>query len=330
MDQLPNLPPTHLAVPVFIIVMLLELAIVKRFGNGKYEARDTGVNLLTSFFAGFERILSGAAYGVILMFFYEYRLFDFDFSWMLVAICFVADDLAYYVKHRVEHRVRWAWASHVVHHSSQHFNTSTALRQTWTFAFTGLIFVYVPLVLIGFHPLIVGFCSALNLVYQFFIHTETIRKMPKWYEAVMNTPSHHRVHHASNAKYLDANYAGTLIVWDKLFGTFVPEDDNEPVRYGLVRNLNTFNLAKIMFHEWVGIFKDASQPNITLMDRLKYMFMPPGWSHDGSRDTSDTIKRRHVRLNPNSAGQPGLPRLMDSDHVEKSSQITTIQIEQQH
>lgn len=311
MDQLPSLPPTHYAVPVFIIVMLLELAVGKIHGSTKFEARDTAVNLMTSVVAGVERVASGVLYGLILMFAYQYRIFDLQFSWPLLFLCFFIDDFMYYVKHRMEHRVRLGWASHVVHHSSQHFNTSTALRQTWTYAFTGLIFLYVPMALIGFHPVMIAFCASLNLVYQFFIHTQTIKKMPNWFEAVMNTPSHHRVHHGSNPKYLDANYAGTFIIWDKMFGTFVPEDDAEPVRFGLVRNLNTFNLLTVEFHEWGGILKDVMQPGIKFMDRLKYVFMPPGWSHDGSRDTSDAIKARDVRLNPHKAGQPGLPKSID-------------------
>lgn len=307
MDQLPSLPPTHYAVPIFILVMLLELVVGRIHGIAKFEARDTAVNLMSSIVAGVERIASGVFYAAILMFAYQYRVFDLQFSWLLVVLCFFIDDFMYYIKHRIEHRVRLGWANHVVHHSSQHFNTSTALRQTWTYAFTGLIFLYVPMVLIGFHPVIIGFCASLNLVYQFFIHTQAIKKMPNWYEAIMNTPSHHRVHHGSNPKYLDANYAGTLIIWDKMFGTFVPEDDKEPVRFGLVRNIRTFNLLTVEFHEWGGIIKDVTQPDISLMDRLKYIFMPPGWSHDGSRETSESIKSREVRLHPHKLGQPGLP-----------------------
>lgn len=319
MDQLPDLPLTHFAVPLFIAVMFLELIVGRVYGNARFEARDTGVNLITSFIVGFERLLTGVLYAFVFLFFYQYRVFDFEFSWMLVAVVFVLDDLLYYVKHRIEHTVRWAWASHVVHHSSQHFNTSVALRQTWTYALTGLFVLYIPLVLLGIHPAILGFCAALNLVYQFFIHTETIKRLPSWYEALMNTPSHHRVHHATNPKYLDANYAGTFIVWDRLFGTFVPEDDNEPCRYGIVKNVNTFNVLRIEFHEWASILKDALIPGLTWQDRLRYLFMPPGWSHDGSRETSSMIKERHVRLNPSTAGEPGLP---DNPEVTSPSRLS--------
>jgi hypothetical protein len=131
--------------------------------------------------------------------------------------------------------------------------------------------------------------------------------LPRWFEFVFNTPSHHRVHHATNARYLDANYAGTLIIWDRMFGTFVPEADEDRPRYGIVRNIGTFNPVKVAFHEYVGIFKDVATPGLTLRQRLGYLFMPPGWSHDGSRQTSESLKADYVRRNPGETGKPGLP-----------------------
>jgi hypothetical protein len=141
------------------------------------------------------------------------------------------------------------------------------------------------------HPVIVGFVSALNLIYQFWIHTEAINKTPGWFEAVMNTPSHHRVHHATNPRYLDKNYAGVFIVWDRMFGTFVPEREDDPCRYGIVKNLGTFNPLRVSVHEFVGIARDVAGAK-TWKDRLAFVFAPPGWSPDGSRDTSDIIKAR--------------------------------------
>ena len=145
---------------------------------------------------------------------------------------------------------------------------------------------------------------SISLLYQFWIHTEAIDKMPRWFEAVMNTPSHHRVHHGSNPLYLDRNHAGILIIWDKLFGTFVPEGAEKP-DYGLVRNIGTFNPIRVAFHEWQGIWKDATQPGLTLRQRLMYCVAPPGWSHDGSRDTSETIKAKHLERHPEDRGTPG-------------------------
>lgn len=128
-----------------------------------------------------------------------------------------------------------------------------------------------------------------------------------WFEFIFNTPSHHRVHHATNPRYLDANYAGTLIIWDRMFGTFVEELEEDRPRYGIVKNIGTFNPLKVAFHEWIGMFKDALAPGLTPGERFNYLIQPPGWSHDGSRDTSETLKAAYVRRNPSQAGKPGLP-----------------------
>ena len=126
-------------------------------------------------------------------------------------------------------------------------------------------------------------------------------------ELVFNTPSHHRVHHATNPRYLDANYAGTLIIWDRMFDTFVEELEEDRPRYGIVKNIGTFNPLKVAFHEWIGMFRDALAPGLSLRQRLGYLFQPPGWSHDGSRETSESLKAAYVRRNPSEAGKPGLP-----------------------
>ncbi len=282
-----------MAVPLFVAAILAELLWIKLTRKGgRYEARDA----LTSLLMGAGNVAAGLVFGFIAWGFFnwvwQFRLFDLGTAWWVVALCFVLDDLRYYWVHRFGHRVRWVWASHVNHHSSQHYNLTTALRQTWTGTFTLMMVVRVPLLLLGFHPAMVIFVGGLNLIYQFWIHTEAINRMPRWFEAVMNTPSHHRVHHGRNPKYLDANYAGVFIIWDKLFGTFVPEDDSEPVEYGLVRNLGTFNLLRVAFHEWIALFRDILRPGLTLKQRLAYALAPPGWSHDGSRLTTDRIKQQ--------------------------------------
>ncbi|GHA56531.1 fatty acid hydroxylase [Amylibacter ulvae] len=305
MDNLTFPDTVQLAVPFFILAIVLELTwiTIKRRG-GRYETRDA----MTSVLLGAGNVVTGILLGFVAWGFYnwvwQFRFFDLGTSIPIIFICFLLDDLRYYWVHRFGHTIRWAWASHVVHHSSQHYNLTTALRQTWTGEFTGLMIVSVPLLLLGFHPAMVLFVGGINLIYQFWIHTEAITKMPRWFEAVMNTPSHHRVHHGRNAQYLDANYAGVLIIWDKMFGTFVPE--GEKVDYGLVVNLGTFNPIRAAFHEWIGIFKDITQPNISMSDRFRYAFAPPGWSHDGSRDTSRIIKRKYVERNPEAKGKPGL------------------------
>jgi len=162
-----------------------------------------------------------------------------------------------------------------------------------------------PLVFLGVHPLLLGFVGALNLLYQFWIHTEAIDKMPSWYEAVFNTPSHHRVHHATNPRYLDANFAGILIIWDKLFGSFVPEYPDEDITYGTVKPVESYNPLKIAFAEWVSIFKDALGRGLTVRQRLAYFFAPPGYSHDNSRKGSTALKADYLAIHPEAKGTPG-------------------------
>jgi sterol desaturase/sphingolipid hydroxylase (fatty acid hydroxylase superfamily) len=285
--------PVDYAIPGFVLLIIIEMWWAKRNAPEKYEPRDT----LTSLALGVGSSISGALAGGVIIFLaywlYQHRLFDIGWAWWAWPLCFILDDFGYYWFHRCSHRVRWLWAAHVNHHSSQHYNYSTALRQSWT-SFFALSFMFnIPIALLGFHPAMMAFCGALNLVYQFWIHTEVIGKMPRWFEYVMNTPSHHRVHHATNPRYLDANYAGTFIIWDRMFGTFVEEVDNETIRYGIVKQLGSFNLLWSAFHEWVGLAKDVwSAP---WRHKLGYIWRPPGWSHDGSRDTSESIRARWLQ-----------------------------------
>ncbi|HHO52380.1 MAG TPA: sterol desaturase family protein [Deltaproteobacteria bacterium] len=288
--------------------MVLELLLADRTHRRiDYETRDT----LASLIMGAGSVVEGAVLGsvayVVLVAAHQLALLDLGWSVPTFALCFVLDDLRYYVYHRVSHESRWFWAAHVSHHSSQHYNLSTALRQTWTSTLAGSFLFWIPLAILGFHPVMIVFVSSINLVYQFWIHTEAIGRLPAPIEAVFNTPSHHRVHHARNPRYLDANHAGTLIIWDRLFGTFVPEDTSEPCRYGLVKDLGTFNPIRIALHEWVAIARDVIQRELSLGQRLRYAFGAPGWSHDGSRRTSAEIKADWVRDHPETAGLPGLP-----------------------
>lgn len=294
MPDLPN--PVDFAVPAFVLLVLIEMLIARRRDRSRYNARDTLTSLSLGLGSTIAGVLTAGAVGAMAVWFWNVRLFDIPYAWWAWPLCFVLDDLAYYWFHRTAHRVRWFWASHVIHHSSQHYNLSTALRQTWT-GFISLGFVFrLPLFLIGFPPAMVFFCAGLNLIYQFWIHTETVGRMPRWFEAVMNTPSHHRVHHATNPRYLDRNYAGVFIVWDRLFGTYVREEDEERPRYGIVKQLGSFNLLWAAFHEWAGIAKDVWRAP-GLRAKIGYIVGPPGWSHDGSRDTSDTIRARWQQRN---------------------------------
>jgi sterol desaturase/sphingolipid hydroxylase (fatty acid hydroxylase superfamily) len=277
-----------LAIPFFVALVAAEMIYVRLTKKGAYNAKDSaaslamglGNSMIGAIFVG---AIVAAHYAV-----YQFRIFDIPWAWWSMALCFFAEDLAYYWFHRISHERRWFWASHVIHHSSQHYNLSTALRQTWTNAL-GLAWIFwLPLSLIGFPPLMTLLFSGISLVYQFWIHTEAIGRLGPL-ESVLNTPSHHRVHHATNPRYLDANYAGVLIIWDRIFGTFVPERDDEKPRYGIIANLGSFNPLRIAFHEWAGIWRDLRNAR-SMRDAFGYLFGPPGWSPDGSRKTSASLK----------------------------------------
>lgn len=277
-----------LAIPVFIALVFLEILYVRFTGRGSYDAKDAGASLMMGL--GYTAIGGISATGILAVhyFVYAHRLFDIPWAWWSMVVCFFAEDLTYYSFHRVSHERRWFWASHVVHHSSQHYNLSTALRQTWTSVF-GLAWIFwLPLSFIGFPPAMVLFFSGISIVYQFWIHTETIGRLGPL-EWVMNTPAHHRLHHATNPPYLDVNYAGVLIIWDRLLGTLVLERDDEKPRYGIVSNLASFNPLRIAFHEWATIWHDVARSR-SMRDLCAFLFGPPGWSPDGSRKTSASLK----------------------------------------
>ena len=295
---MPNFPPIIIyAIPFFVLAMLLEFFVTSAKNIKSYTAKDAFSSIamgLGNVFIGFvSKLFVFAA----LYYVYEnLRIFTIPITWWSFIILFFLDDFSYYWFHRTSHENRFFWASHVVHHSSKHYNLSTALRQTWTGSFYSFIF-WLWLPLIGFHPGMIIFQMSISLLYQFWIHTELIQKMPKWIELFFNTPSHHRVHHGSNPIYLDKNHAGILIIWDKLFGTFQPELKSEKVQYGLVVNIKTYNPIFIAFNEWGALFKDLNTKNISVKDRIKYLYKPPGWKHDGTGKLSTDLKEEWLKEN---------------------------------
>ncbi|MFZ1742356.1 MAG: sterol desaturase family protein [Pontixanthobacter sp.] len=289
-------------IPIYIISIFFE-SIANHFlhRRGAGDWKDNGVSLGLGLASA---VTNGAVAFLtvgVLFWVQQFQLYAIPLTLVSLVMCFILDDLRFYWHHRVAHRCRWVWAMHVVHHSSTQYNFSVALRQGWTKHFTGTMMFKVPLVLIGFDPVVVLFCGVINATYQFFLHTELVNKLPNWFEAIFNTPSHHRVHHGRNPDYLDANYAGTLIIWDRMFGTFVAEDEREKVEYGLVKNLETLNPFVIIFHEYWNILKDVTQRGITVPQRLLYLLAPPGWCHDGSRQTSEQIQAEYRAQQAGSA-----------------------------
>jgi sterol desaturase/sphingolipid hydroxylase (fatty acid hydroxylase superfamily) len=279
---LDHLDPTVVAIPLFIVAMLVEAIVLRKrraqaaaaatAGPLGYEKVDTRMNLAI----GIGSLLTVGLLNVVALLIAEalwsYRLVDLGTGVVAWTVAIVGWDLAYYWTHRWEHEVRFFWAAHVNHHSSQRFNLSTALRQPW---FPILTLVTFPLLaLLGVAPWMIFVAGGLNLLYQFWVHTEAVDRMPDWFEAVFNTPSHHRVHHGANAQYLDRNYGGILILWDRLFGTFEPED--ERVRYGLTKDITTTNLFGTIFHEYVAIGRDVARAT-SWRERWARLFAGPGW-----------------------------------------------------
>jgi sterol desaturase/sphingolipid hydroxylase (fatty acid hydroxylase superfamily) len=266
-----------LAIPGFLLLMALELA-VTRAGQAQ-EQRMLGYHRAdsrTSLTMGVVSLVVNGAwrFGEVAILGLAAALVPWELhGWLAWVVALVAVDFFYYWDHRAGHEIRLLWASHVIHHSSERYNLSTALRQTWTGEYTVLFFL--PVALLGVPVELVLVSWSINLLMQFWIHTEAIDKMWRPIELVFNTPSHHRVHHGSQAQYLDRNYGGALIVWDRLFQTFEPE--GERVVYGLTKNIGTFNPLRVATHEYVALWSDL-RTSKTWRDRAGYVLHGPGWS----------------------------------------------------
>ena len=255
-----------------LAIELVRYAIRKRLGWAL--TGDTLANFVTlAAYLGLSFLVFGALYVTVFFTAQQFAVFEIETSWLTIAICVLLADLAYYWEHRFLHRVGLGWATHTVHHSSPHFNISVAYRfgpmdDLWPIAF------HVPLVLLGFDPFVVFFSELVVQLYQTALHTELVGKLPRPIEAVMNTPSHHRVHHGSNPQYLDKNYAGMFIVWDRMFGTFAEEQ--EPVVYGTVEPLESVNPLTIFCHGLADLAKRVYKAD-GLANKLGVLVRPPDW-----------------------------------------------------
>jgi sterol desaturase/sphingolipid hydroxylase (fatty acid hydroxylase superfamily) len=263
------------AAPGLILLFIAETIFLikeRRFQNHK---KDFSASLWLG--AGFI-VSSFISKGVMIFvygYIYKHRFFNlYTGNWYVWLLCFFADDFTYYWFHRISHKVRVFWASHIVHHSSEVFSFAVAFREGWTGGITGVFLFWAWLPLLGFDPGIIIFLKSVSVIYQFSLHTETIKKLPKWFEYIFNTPSHHRVHHGSDLVYLDKNYAGILIIWDKVFNTF--EAENYLPRYGLTKKIPSTNAIVIAFYEWNNLFEDLKRSK-SIKDFSNYLFNAPGW-----------------------------------------------------
>lgn len=286
LDLLPDpmREPTVLAIPFFVTMLAIEWFAAWKLedadGDGRpprgaYEKRDARASLSM----GVVSIATSAVWKLLGLLVYT-AIFAYLAPWHLPAtawytwvVAFLGVDFLFYWSHRVSHRVRLVWATHQAHHSSEYFNFATALRQKWNMS--AALVMWLPLPLLGVPPALVFASYSLNLVYQFWIHTERIDKMWRPFEFVFNTPSHHRVHHGSDPEYLDRNYGGTLIIWDRLFGSFQPEI-HRPT-YGLTKPVGTYNIVTLQTHEYASIARDVRSA-AGWRARLGYVFGPPGWA----------------------------------------------------
>lgn len=284
--------PVKYAIPFFILLMSLEAYLSYRERSDNYKWKDSVASLSMGLGSMVCDLLGKAIAFLVFMHIYEATgFFKEELSYTALGWCllFVADDFSFYWHHRSSHEVRILWAAHVNHHSSEHYNLSTALRQSWAEVFYKYLLFYSWLPLVGFHPLMVFTQISFSLIYQFWIHTKYIRQLPPVVEFLFNTPAHHRLHHASNVRYLDKNHGGILIIWDRMFGTFGEMKPDEPIQFGITTNIHTFNPLRIASHEFIAIWRDVRTAP-TWSDKLKYIINPPGWSHDGRSQTATEMQ----------------------------------------
>jgi alkylglycerol monooxygenase len=296
-----NANPIVLSIPIFFILIGIEL-LVERFSHQKlYRLQDAIANLS----CGITSQLSGLFLKIFAVGIYEILFQNFSFlhldrtTWWYWVILILLVDLAYYWAHRMSHEINLFWGGHVVHHQSEEYNLSVALRQSslqviWTFGFS------LPIAFLGFETFDFALISAFNTLYQFWIHTETIKKLPKWIEFIFNTPSHHRVHHGRDPKYIDKNHAGSLIIWDRMFGTFQPEE--EKPTYGITKPINSWNPIFANVSHYIAMKEDLDQiPKWS--DRFRYLFSKPGWLPEylgGYRPAPEVDKSAYRKYDPPS------------------------------
>jgi sterol desaturase/sphingolipid hydroxylase (fatty acid hydroxylase superfamily) len=280
------------SIPIYAIFIPLELVLSHFFSWKFYSWKETIINIYMNLAsAGVDLLLRGVALAV-LFFFAQFKL---NINWHPVVywiMLFLCEDFLFWLEHYVDHKVRLFWAVHVTHHSSEEYNLTTGFRSSVFMPFYRYMY-FIPLALLGFQPIDILFMYAVTQIYGIIVHTQAIKKLPRWIEFIFVTPSHHRVHHASNVPYLDRNMGMALIIWDRIFGTFVEEMDEEPPVYGLTHPVeNPHHPVSIIFHEWKSLGADLKK-NISLRDKINYLIMPPGWSHDGSKKTTKQLRAEY-------------------------------------
>ena len=291
-----------ISTPLYVLIILLEIVISNWQHRKLYNLKDTIANVYCTALNASIDLVFRLVYVVVLSTCYQHRVAHIPHAVLYWIVLIIAEDFIFYWLHRMEHFVRFFWAVHVTHHSSQQFNFTVGFRSSVFQPLYRFVF-FIPLAFLGFNAVDIVFAYSLTQTWGIFVHTRLINKMG-WAEYLLVTPSHHRVHHASNPKYLDKNLGMFLIIWDKLFGTFQPElaaTEYYPLKYGLTKNIDSPNPIKLVVHEWANMSKDVKKP-ISLKQKLGYIFGPPGWSHDGSTLTSNGMRLEEEKMRETAEG----------------------------
>ena len=278
--------------PIFIILMVIEYFMARHLFDLKESLSGFAIAIGASLVAFFTKVI---AFGIFVLFFNLFKELRVEYlgyesmgwAWYIWILALLADDFSFYWHHRFSHSVRLLWAAHVPHHSAHSYNLTIGIRNGWFVTFYKSIFwLWIPI--IGFEPVMVATCLIINGIYQFFLHTQLVPSLGR-IEKVINTPYLHQVHHSSNLEYLDKNHGGILIIWDRIFGTYQQIIPEVTPKYGILKDPHTYNPVLLNTHEFIGIWKDMKKSS-SILNKLKYIFYPPGWSHDGSSKTAKELK----------------------------------------
>lgn len=283
-----DLPPIiHYAAPVMFALVFLEWGISIYQNRNIYDKKD----FLASSAIGLGNLVVSAFVKTgmffIILFFYNLVPWKIPHTWWSYVFCLIALDFFRYWAHRIGHEHRFWWSTHVTHHSSEQYNFSVSFRLNWTQHLKVIFFI--PVALMGFDPVVFFICHQIEVLYQFWIHTEYIRKLPAPIEYIFTTPSHHRVHHATNEHYLDKNYGSTFIIWDRMFGTF--QEEKEQPNYGITEPVNSYNPVYLVFHEWMSLIKDLLKVK-SFKQGVKLLFSPPGTVVEGGELVNKNAKNK--------------------------------------
>jgi len=280
-----------LALPAFLVAIAAEALFSWRAQKQWYQPKDTALSLGLLVLSSLVDLLPKAAALWLFVLLYSVSPFQgvMQGQWWAWVLLFFLDDFTYYWFHRANHEIRLLWAGHEAHHSATLMNFGTALRQGVGERVHKYVF-WLPLPLLGFDPAMIFIMIGLNLFYQFWVHTESVHTLPRWVEAIFNTPSHHRVHHASNTQYLDCNHGGILIIWDRIFGTFAPYQAQEPIRYGLTHNLSGFNPLHYATHGYRSLWHDLKR-SPDWRTRIRFLILAPGWNFDGPDQRARVLRQ---------------------------------------